>query len=86
MIIFFVGLGLFVLGTALNMLGWSLHRRTIAEAPAGYLEWLLEVIRKWFEKLTSPESTFGERLASFGAIIAAIGLVTTVVGLIAWAA
>lgn len=84
MTIFFVGLGLFIGGTLLNMIGWSLHRRTAAEAPAGYLEWLLEVIRTWFGKLVGPDSTFGERLAAFGAIVAAIGLVTTVFGLLAW--
>jgi hypothetical protein len=84
--IFIVGVAMFVAGSVVNALGWSVHRRTVAEAPAGYFEWLLEVIRTWFAKLTGAESTTGERLAAFGAIVAALGLVVAVVGLVAWAA
>ena len=86
MVIFIVGLAMFVVGTLLNFIGWSLHRRTVAETPSGAFKWLLEVIREWFPKLTGPEHTTGERLAAFGAIIAALGLVTTIAGIVVWAA
>jgi hypothetical protein len=85
MTIFIVGLALFVVGTLLNAIGWSVHRRSVAESPKGYLEWLLEVFRTWFSKLTGQESTPGERLAAFGAIISAVGLVTCIFGLVNWA-
>jgi hypothetical protein len=86
MTIFFVGLGLFVLGVVLNAIGWKLHFRGTKGVPKEFLAWLLEVIRNWFGLLTGPTSTTGQRLAAFGAIVAALGLVTTVGGLIAWVA
>ena len=86
MTIFFVGLGLFVLGVVLNAVGWKLHYRGARGVPKEFLAWLLEVIRNWFGLLTGPTSTIGQRLAAFGAIVAALGLVTTVAGLISWAA
>jgi hypothetical protein len=86
MTLFFVGLGLFVLGAGLNALGWRMHARRIAGVPEEYLTWLLEVIRHWFGLLTAPDSDTGQRVAAFGAILAGVGLVAALGGLIAWAA
>lgn len=86
MIIFFVGLAIFVIGTVLNAAGWALHRRTVKADEPTINQWLVEVLRHWFGKLTGPDSTGGERLAAFGAILSAVGLVVTITGLGAWAA
>ncbi len=84
MILFFVGLGLFVVGATLNPIGWRLHGRRIAGPSDGFQKWLLEVVRHWFTLLTDEESDVGQRLAAFGAIITAVGIVAMAAGIIAW--
>jgi hypothetical protein len=86
MVIFIVGACVLVIGVVLNIVGWTLHRRTIGETPAGFFEWLLEEIKRWYPLLTGRDSTTGERVAALGAILIALGLIITVTGLIAWAA
>jgi hypothetical protein len=85
MIIFLVGLGLFVLGALINFLGWKLHRRKVKEETS-ISRWFVEVVlRDWFGRLTGPDSTGGERLAAFGAILTGLGLVVTMAGIGVWA-
>ena len=58
MMVFFVGLGLFVLGSLLNVLGWTIHRRSV-KGTEEFMGWLLEVVRKWFDVLTGERAPGG---------------------------
>lgn len=86
MTIFLIGLGLFVLGSVLNVVGWRMHSSEVKGVPDALWEWLIEVFRQQFPLLTGPDSTIGQRVAAFGALLAAIGLAAVVVGLVAIAA
>jgi hypothetical protein len=77
MSLFFVGIGLFALGALLNAVGWRWHTNSIKTAGIddGFIKGLLRTVTTWFETLTAPNHTNGQRLAAFGAILSAIGIV-----------
>lgn len=80
-----IGIGMFVVGTVINAVGWSIDRKTRMMAPE-LVEWLVGEFAKHFTLLVSRNATTGERVASFGAIISALGLAIAVVGLATLAA
>lgn len=80
--IFITGCGLFALGVVLIFTGRAVQKRSRL---GGELDkWFAEVVRHWFDKLTSKDTSAGERLVAVGAIVAALGLVVALAGLGAW--
>lgn len=86
MVIFFVGLGLFLLGVIVVILARAQEARSTAGTTDGFFKWFLEVLRHWFEILTGDGADTWERVGAAGSIVSALGVLTAVVGLVAWAA
>jgi hypothetical protein len=85
--IFFVGIGLMILGALVSWYGARMQRKAIAGPEDSFFKWYLnDVVKHAVKVLTSKEATDGERVAAGGSLLLGLGVVTSVVGLIAWAA
>lgn len=83
------GIGLFVVGVALIIVGRQLDARAQADTRSvdieivkPFFEWFMGVLKKQWPILTGSKGTTGMRLAAAGAILAAVAVVLMVAGIV----